>query len=181
MTEASKEAVVEQTANAPTGGRKFSPLAFAFLLMALGGFAYAALGFLGLQEAQIPANWLQTQGQIVNHGIETLSRSKADGSTIEMYKPKITYRYEVDGQHYLGKQLTQHDQERTLKAVAETEIESLTVGTRVSVHYNPDNPADAVLHKSDTLGPIQAISAGLCVGIGCFGIFMVSLRRRAKA
>lgn len=180
MNEASRDAATDELATKPTEGRKFSPLAFAFLLMALGGFAYAALGFLGLQEAQIPANWLQAKGQVVNHSIETLSHSKPDGSAIEMYKPKITYRYEVDGTHHLGNQLTRHDQERTLKAVAETEIEDLTVGTSVTVHYNPENPAEAVLHKSDTLGPIQAISAGLCVGIGCFGIFMVSLRRRAN-
>lgn len=180
MTETSKAPVAEQAAPVIADKWKVSPIAFAFLLMAFGGFGYAALGFLGLQEAQIPTSWLQTEGQIVNQGVETLSHTKADGSVIEMYKPKITYRYEVDGQHHLGHQLTRHDQERTLKEVARTEIENLTVGAKKPVHYNPDNPAEAVLKKSDTLGPIQAISAGLCVGIGCFGIFMISLRRSTK-
>ena len=159
----------------------FNPLPFLFLLMALGGLAYAGLGFMGLQEAQIPSGWKRVEGQIVNRGIDVIERQKADGSMTEAYRPSITYRYEIDGAFLLGERLMQHDYTRSLKAVAETEIEDLQVGTKVVVHYNPEDPKDAVLRKSDTIGPMQAISAGLCIGLGCFAIFAISLRRNQTA
>ncbi|WP_180966891.1 DUF3592 domain-containing protein [Cohaesibacter celericrescens] len=158
----------------------FSPIAFLFLAIALGGFVYAGLGFVGLHEAQIPDSWQQAPGQIVDTGITVGSQDMADGSKLEVFQPKVRYRYEVGGKFLLGEQLSRHHPMRSLRGVAETEIEDLHQGTNVTVYFDPENPADAVLRKSDTIGPMQAISSGLAIGLTCFAIFVVSLRRWRK-
>ncbi|SNY92766.1 Protein of unknown function [Cohaesibacter sp. ES.047] len=161
-----------------SNSRTPSLAAFLFLAIAIGGFVYAGLGFIGLSEAQIPDGWKSTPGQVMESGVEIIKGTNSDGET---YRPTIRYRYEVDGSFLFGNQIKRHQQERTLKGVAETEIEDLKQGTNVTVHYNPADPSEAVIMKSDTIGPMQAISAGLCIGITCFAIFIVSLRKRQTA
>ena len=158
-----------------------SAVALLLLAIALGGLVYAGLGYIGLREAQIPESWLQTHGQIVDSGVEVLANTGSDGSKVETYQPKVRYRYEVAGVFHFGEQLSRHHPYRTLRGVAETEIEDLPRGTNVSVHYNPDNPADAVLRKSDTIGPMQAISAGLAIGLTTFAIFVISFWRKRQS
>ncbi|WP_324292755.1 DUF3592 domain-containing protein, partial [uncultured Cohaesibacter sp.] len=126
--------------------------AFLFLAIALGGFVYAGLGFIGLSEAQIPDGWKSTPGQVMESDVEVITKTASNGETMETYRPTIRYRYEVDGAFLFGDQIQRHQQERTLKGVAETEIENLRQGTNVTVHYNPENPSEAVLKTSDTIG-----------------------------
>ena len=165
---------------APSPRASVNPLSFLFLAIALGGFVYAGLGFIGYREAQIPSIWKETPGQVVESGIDVITKPASDGPSIETYQAKVRYRYEVDEQFYVGTKLSRHEQERTLRGVAETEIEDLGQGTNVTVFYDPASPQDAVLQKSDTIGPMQAISAGLAIGLTCFAMFVISFRRRSK-
>lgn len=163
--------------------RRSSSLVVTLPLLAImfGAFVYAGLGYMGYQEAQIPEDWKMVKGQMLSRGVETIEATKADGSKMEMFQPKVSYRYEVDGSFLIGSQLSRHHPDRTLKGVAETEIEDLAQGTEVSVYYNPANPADSVLRKSDTIGPLQAISAGLAIGMTTTAIFLITLLRRRIA
>ena len=167
--------------DASTSGRgSFPVLALFMLAIAVGGFIYAGLGIVGFYEAQIPSHWQQTAGQVVEHGVSVISKAGADGSERETFKAKVRYRYEVGGQFYLGTQLSRHHPERTLRGVAETEVEDLPRGTNVTVYFNPDDPSDAVLRKSDVIGPMQAISAGLAIGLTCFALFGISALRAKR-
>ena len=148
------------------------------LAIMFGAFIYAGLGFIGYQEAQIPEKWLNTGGQIVETGIEVISHEQQNGQSVETYQPKVRYRYEVGGSFLIGTQLSRNHQERTIRGVAETEIEDLRQGAMVTVHYNPDNPQESVLRKSDTIGPMQAISAGLAIGMTTTALFLITLLRR---
>ena len=155
-----------------------SPFAYLFLIIALGAFAYAALGFIGLYAAQIPSDWPTVEGQVVSRTVESRQTTKDNGEVVETYSPKVTYRYKMGDDFVLGTGLSRHPQQRTLRGVAERELEAYVPGTKVTVHYNPDNPDETVLQKSDTLGPFQAISAGLCIGLSCVAIFIISIRRK---
>ncbi len=166
-----------------TSPRRSSSLLVLLPLLAimLGAFVYAGLGYMGYQEAQIPEDWKSVKGQILSRGIETIEATKADGSKIEMFQPKVRYRYEVDGSFLIGTQMSRHHPDRTLKGVAETEIEDLPQGSDVLVYYDPADPAQSVLRKSDTIGPLQAISAGLAIGLTTSAIFLITLLRRRTA
>lgn len=158
-----------------------SALALMMLAIAIGGFVYAILGVIGLQEAQIPSEWQSINGQILERGVDVEQVSKSNGDQIELFKPKVRYRYEVDSQFYIGERLSRHHPGRTLRGVAETEVEDLPQGTNVTVHYDPANPSEAVLRKSDTIGAIQAISAGLAIGLTSFAIFIISVWRQRRS
>nr|WP_320142826.1 DUF3592 domain-containing protein [uncultured Cohaesibacter sp.] len=164
----------------PASCAKSSPylLIYFMLAISLGGFVYAALGWMGLQEAQIPKDWQETPGQILESHVEALTQTKANGTPIEMFQPHVRYRYEVDGRFLIGDQLSVHHPARTLRGVAETEIEDLPQGTNVTVHYNPAAPDQAVLRKADTIGPMQALSAGLVIALTTLSIAIVSMRRK---
>lgn len=153
---------------------------FVFLAMAIGGLAYAALGFIGLQEAQIPSSWSQVKGHIMSHDIVVTDHKGPDGKVTQTFKPSVSYRYEVNGEFLIGTRLSRFEQERTIRGVAEEEIKDLSMGSPVSVYYDPADPKNTVLRKSDTLGPFQAISAGLCIGLGSLAIFIISWRRNRK-
>nr|WP_321463335.1 DUF3592 domain-containing protein [uncultured Cohaesibacter sp.] len=159
--------------------QKSSPciLSYFMLAISLGGFVYAGLGWMGLQEAQIPKAWKDAPGQILESRVEPQIETKANGSPREMFLPQVRYRYEVDGQFIIGNQISAHHPARTLRGVAETEIEDLRQGTNVTVHYNPENPQEAVLRKADTIGPIQALSAGLVIALTTLAIAVISFRR----
>ena len=135
---------------------------------------------VGLQEAQIPENWQSTSGQIVESHVEAKIETKANGTQKEMFLPLVRYRYEVDGSYLIGDQLSLHHPARTLRGVAETEIEDLQQGQNVTVHYNPDQPQQAVLRKADTLGPMQALSAGLMIALTTLFIAVISFRRNRQ-
>ncbi|TLP44849.1 DUF3592 domain-containing protein [Cohaesibacter sp. CAU 1516] len=166
-----------------TSPRRSSSLLVLLPLLAImfGAFVYAGLGYIGYQEAQIPENWKTSKGQIVAVSVGSIETTKADGSKMEMFQPQVRYRYEVDGSFLIGTELSRHHPDRTLKGVAETEIEDLAQGSEVTVYYNPEAPAESVLRKSDTIGPLQAISAGLAIGLTTTAIFLITLLRRRVA
>ena len=168
------------TTSSPRPKRSSNALSFLILAISIGGFLYAILGYMGLQEAQIPSNWQQVPGQVLERGVETVAQSKSDGSTMELYQPTIRYRYQVGDAFLIGDQLARHHPPRTLEGVAKTEIEDLPQGANVTVYFNPADPTEAVLRKSDTIGPMQAISAGLAIGITTLAIFIVSFWRKQR-
>ena len=155
-------------------------LSYFMLAISLGGFVYAGLGWMGLQQAQIPDSWQTTPGQILESHVESLTQTKANGGPIEMFQPHVRFRYEVDGTFMIGDQLSIHHPARTLRGVAETEIEDLPQGTNVTVHYNPEAPDEAVLRKADTIGPMQALSAGLVIALTSLAIGVISFRRNKQ-
>lgn len=155
-------------------------LRYLYLLIALGGLGYAGLGFVSLSEATQNERWPTVEGQIVTNEVQEHERKRSDGSTFKTYKAVAGYRYEINGKFYLGANLSLHPAERTLKGVALTELEPYQIGTKIKVYYNPNDPNQAVLRSSDTVGAYQAISAGLCIGLVCLALFFISFRRPQK-
>ncbi len=186
MSQESSSEVSQQEASASSSKNQTadrqgnSILRYVFLLIAMGGLAYAALGFLSLSEATQNERWPTVEGQIVTNEVQEFERTKGDGSTFKTYKAVAGFRYEINGKFYLGSNLSIHQAERTLKGVAETELEPYQVGTKVMVFYKPDDPKQAVLRSSDTVGAYQAISAGLCIGLVCLALFFMGFRRRQE-
>ncbi|WP_319495785.1 DUF3592 domain-containing protein [uncultured Cohaesibacter sp.] len=156
-------------------------LTYFMLAISLGGFIYAGLGWIGLQEAQIPSSWQAVSGQVLESHVDNITETNANGTPMEMFVPKVRYRYEVDGSFFIGDQLSRNHPPRTLKGVAETEIESLGQGTNVTVHYNPDAPEEAVLRKADTIGAMQALSAGLVIALSTLAFAIISTRRPRRS
>lgn len=115
-----------------------------FGAMAAGLWAVFRKWQLGAQ-VKTAETWPTTQGEVISSSIGT-EHSGTAGNSNTTFKAKIKYQYEAGGrtrQHHklcIGGQL-----QVSWRSKAEEYCRRYSVGQQVTVHYNPKNPADAVL------------------------------------
>ncbi len=132
----------------------FGVLCFGSFVLIFGAVA-AWLLFTYFQQrrkAGESAGWPATQGKIVLSTVKasTTRHSTDSGMWVERtsYFPKVQYEYSVMGKTYTGGRIAFGASKGfSSRAGAEKVLERYPVGATVTVYYNPDNPADAVLER----------------------------------
>ena len=115
---------------------------FAYALPAVsvvigGVFAFKSLNFL--REARLCAQWPTAQGWVVRAQVKRqLAADEARFSDLQ-----VLYTYRVNDREYRGTRL--YAAETGAARVAEQTVEKYRTGADVAVHYNPANPAVAIL------------------------------------
>lgn len=124
-----------------------------FQLMFIGmGLIFIILGiYLGYHEFDVTHNWKITTAKINDTYIYSV---KGEDGIIN--KVGIIYEYEVDGKSYLFDYKT---------TKSEAAIESYNVGDEILIHYDIDNPKDAVVN-------INSGSFIILFGIGFLFLFL---------
>jgi len=117
---------------------------------------------------------LRTESYSVTEGMVTHSDLKVESDSKEIsYRPEVRFRFQVAGQEYEGKRI-RYDYLTLRKDRAYEVLSNYPVQKTVTVYYNPDAPADAVLEKElDIAGfygllfltPFNAISFGFVGGV----------------
>jgi hypothetical protein len=140
------------------------------LLVALlaGGLLVGGVVFLVIEHRQVSST-VQTRGVVTRSGIARDIESADVGPNL--YTLDLEYTYEVGGTTYTGHG-RQHTEGRTsdLRA-AEALAARYPVGGEVVVHYDPDDPAKAVLETGHTsvpiiltlVGAVLSVAAGILV------------------
>ena len=72
------------------------------------------------------------------------------GGPIRTYAPLIHYRYGVNGPYFESKRFSYLGPGNRGKEDVEQIVARYPVGSEQTAYYNPDNPAESVLHKSMT-------------------------------
>ncbi len=109
------------------------------------------------RQAHASRTWPSTQG-IIEEAWITISRSsRGPESPFEdkFFYPHLRYRYQVGGQTYQGERIAAGSPTGlSSRAEAEAVLAPYPVGRRVTVYYNPRNPAEAVLEpgRAESLG-----------------------------
>jgi hypothetical protein len=110
-----------------------------FMLLALSWFAFSVVGDVKAVQSFF---WASTEGIVVSGRVETSHSTKGASKS----KPVISYRYAVNG--------TEYESERYSLTVArgasfwaKEVIDSHPAGSRITVYYNPENPAKSVLDR----------------------------------
>lgn len=109
-------------------------------------------------------HWLSTNGQILNTYISTQGSANKGTS----HQVHVSYSYQVMGQGYQGNQFSFGTEGNSFdtRSSAEKEIARFPEGSPVTVYYDPDRPAEAVLEKKyDSTGAILAVILGM-IGVG---------------
>ena len=138
-----------------------------FILM--GGFVI----FMMSREAWICQrcrNWPTTPGQVESKDIKVENNYSEEGQPYQVFTPRISYRYTVDGVEYTSSRRCFGDYGSTEKR-AERVVRAYTVGQTVSVHYDPQHPEASVLEP----GANWAILAALVMGVVFFIIGILGL------
>ena len=128
--------------------------------------AYLAFGSIGdIRQARASASWPTVQGEVTAFAHERARRSEADigrdpGPSNVRRETRQTldwaYTYAVDGETYTGRRAAWGGPDRR---------GLYAMGDEVTVHYDPDDPATAILHPdSAPASRAGAVLALLCVG-----------------
>ena len=117
--------------------------------------------------------WPVAPGQIVERGVGPSTTSGASRPG-RYFEPRVTYRYTVGGKPYSGHRIglgTAAYDEDQARRVADDLPE------RVDVHYNPADPADAVLQPSSIGAAIAVLIGGALAALIAGGVLIASFKR----
>lgn len=150
------------------------PLGFALLC---GGVFVLALGTIGVflvlyavrsrKKAAASQAWPTAQGWITQSQVKQSASTDDEGRTRYAYYPTVVYEYVVADQTYSGKQISFGGVKgSSAPDKAQAALAPYPPGGQVSVIYNPENPAEAVLQRG-------AGAANWALGGGIFCLVLV--------
>ncbi|MBN1979605.1 MAG: DUF3592 domain-containing protein [Anaerolineae bacterium] len=149
------------------------PLIFALFC---GGIFIVALAALGIfliafslrsrKKAAASQSWPATFGQITKAEVKQSASTDDDGRTTYAYYPAVEYTYQIGGQTYTSKRMSFGGVVAYGSwAKAEAGLARFPVGSQVTVYYNPEKPAEAVLEQK-----AGGFAWGMIVGAVCLAL-----------
>ncbi len=146
-----------------------------------GGVGIGLLLFGNNQRKQGSASqsWPTTTGTILSATLSQQSRRNSQGYHDVTYAPVVEYTYEVNGNSYRSDKLNSGWTVSYDASTAQSKITQYQPGARVTVYYNPANPADAVLETKAAAGNVFMIAGGIvlvftvliCCSVVGFSVF----------
>ena len=124
-----------------------------FQVLAAGGFAFPlgtymlSWGIFDLKRARASMRWPVVQGRVLTRSVEEKRTFTRRGTQIS-YVPKLSYEYEVSGQHYQSDVIQFGLKDVSTREEAEQILGSNVAGKPVQVHYDPEDPQLAVLQSA---------------------------------
>ena len=103
-----------------------------------------------VQKAGASQGWPTASGSIISSVIESHRQATSNKGTYRtIYEPKISYRYQANGQPYQSSRVN-FDVTGGYNSREEAEdiAQKYTPGGAVTIFYNPEQPAEAVLERT---------------------------------
>lgn len=138
-------------------------LGLAAILVGVGVFCWKIDDF---KQAYASSTWPTVQGQIVHSEVVWLRNQKG-----LVYDADITYHYAVNGQQYAGTLVSILEYQGDSHSMSEI-VRGYPEGAPVTVHYDPANPAYAVLEPG--LNMTLLVFGGALALFTAVGILVVS-------
>jgi hypothetical protein len=149
------------------------------LLWAGSGIGILIGGIVSVVNGKATMKWPVTQGAVVSVKVgERVSTN--DHKDITYYFPVITYKFTVGGRDYTADRLSFSSNDSTFRTETEAFIKTFPIGKKVSVHYNPASPRDAILEPGSSAEAWAMIVLAvplIALGIGIPRIF-ANFRKR---
>jgi len=135
----------------------------AWIVLVIGLFAVVSGVSLGLKTWQI-TRWPTVEGRVVSRKVEWGGpEAVGAGPPAFRFVPKVTYLYEVNGTKFEGGRI-RYSSRVGKKKYAQAIVDALP--DIVTVHYNPENPAEAYLFMDSLVLPIGITAFGLVAALG---------------
>ena len=124
-----------------------NPARAPFVAISLCFAAVAALVVFAIQrQASLQRKWPIAQARIESSGVHAFeSRDSDDGRLRTQYRADVIYSYEVAGVRYTGDKLGSASVSSNVEAAARRKAARYPAGSAIQVHYNPANPAEAIV------------------------------------
>jgi hypothetical protein len=138
------------------------------------GVLIVGLAYWGTATSSASSSWPSTEGVILtsevieerDRGVSTRARRKY------VYRVAVSYRYSVNGVAYEADRVSFASPTHAIEKMSERIAGKYPKGKTVQVHYNPDDPGDAVLEP----GAVTYL-LGMLLGLTLGGIGVVQLLR----
>jgi hypothetical protein len=150
--------------------------------MAIGAFILA-FSLLGVMDSMEISEWPSTEGTVTSGDVysEWFSSGKHISDGYYLYYPRVTYTYNVSGAEYQCDNIWRLDHQSKIPNEAYGVIYSYPQGMNVTVYYDPSDPSQAVLDRSEEVSPLAAVAVGVALlALGVGGIIYVLRRQRRK-
>ena len=130
------------------------------------GLVFVLVSVDQMNKAKAAKAWPIIQGVVVaSELVERRSHNSKTHHTTITYEPQVQYEYSLVGQKYTGKRIgfgtASYDH-----GTAETKISPYPIGATVQVHYDPSDPAKAVIETKAMGGSSMIIVAVIFFIVG---------------
>jgi hypothetical protein len=128
------------------------PVTFVQALMILGSMCFPVAAFLAARRRWFEARardavaWPTVAGKVEGSRIEKMAAQYGT-----KYRLALAYRYQVGGQDYEGDRVEFGPRRVGSEELIERLADKYLAGADVTVHYDPDDPATAVLETSEEM------------------------------
>lgn len=143
-------------------------LLFGAFLVAI-GLILLLVGLVTLRDTIVSLRWPRATGRIVSS--EVRREERLEEQTV--FRPEVTYTYACGGGTLTGRKIAFAEKLYHSEAAARKAIEPYPAGMVVTVLYNPDSPAEAVLERHGVLAGVvflllgaAMVAAPLALGAG---------------
>jgi hypothetical protein len=136
-----------------------------FGIFALIGIISFLIGWRSMKKNQAAATWPTVAGEIISSVLDSYISYDDDGDATTMYRPLITYQFEVEGDVYTSTQVRVNGFMATnMESRQRKKLAAYPEGGEVEVHYNPFTPQDSLLEINPSkINPAMVI--GVISGI----------------
>ena len=188
-TDTSNDSDSNRASNAVIDRRVFQLRALVLVIVGLGFVGGLAIGRVGVRqtwEAWQSSNWARVSGVITSadtsFATQTQTVDKREGRTIrgqrevktEVWSPRLTYSFEVDGQKHEGHRIAVADVASDTYSDATDVVKRYAVDTPVTVYIHPTDPTRSVLEPGITFGAVGPIIIGavlcFCMASMAYGV-----------
>ena len=140
------------------------------LVLVCGGFGLAvlALAVSSLREAAAMKKWPVAKGRVLSSKVEEYRADAGSGNfggprgRMTLYRPVVSYEYEVGGQRYEGKRIAQSEgMNKGVADFAEATVKRYAGGSAVDVRFNPKRPGECVLEPRVPKAWVVVVAIGI--------------------
>ena len=118
------------------------------LIFVIIGFVLLFIYFRNLAQVRASQTWSTAQGTVIQSWVRKSNSTDSDGSTSSSYHPEIHYLYQIKGDEHQGNKIAFGPRVGGSRSRAKKIVEKYPTGANVTVYYQPDKPANAVLERS---------------------------------
>jgi len=135
----------------------------AWIVLGIGLFAVISGLSWGWKTWRI-TRWPTVQGRVVSRKVDWGGPEAVGiGPPAFRFVPRVTYLYEVNGTKFEGHQI-RYSTRLGKKEYAQAVVDALP--DIVTVHYNPENPAEAYLYPDSLAISVLIVAFGLVAALG---------------
>jgi hypothetical protein len=120
-----------------------------FLMIGVVGLAIFLIGLFLVRKSQAAGSWPSTTGTIIQTAIEQRDSGDPESASLGLV---VGYRFQIAGRNYSGSRIRFDETMYSTTKQAQAALSRFPVGGQLPVYYDPQNPENCTLQKSNRSG-----------------------------